>query len=87
MNDTYQRRNRIAALTGSYYRDTAEAALQHATAQGRPCLIDVRVVMASYRSIFAALAGETDPHALGVDPLSMPALQIASLTSDASEEP
>ncbi|SLG39947.1 Uncharacterised protein [Mycobacteroides abscessus subsp. abscessus] len=87
MRDCYQRRNRIAGLILDNTTTNALNALNHRPDPSRPVAMDIRAVLTTYAWIQAALAGETDPSKLGIDPLSLTALRLAALTSDPIEEP
>ncbi|MGW5267195.1 hypothetical protein ACWEQ4_00955 [Rhodococcus sp. NPDC003994] len=82
--DNAIRRNKIAAVTASYFAETCRTRQNHA---GGPVGIDSRLVIGSFAAVIAALNGETDPEKLLVPPASVPALAIAALTSPATHEP
>lgn len=81
MKDCPQRRNRIAAIVTQHYAQIASTIAKAGNADNA-YQIDARVATATYLPILAALAGETRPKVLGIDPISLPAMQIESLTSE-----
>jgi hypothetical protein len=81
VKDGPQRRNRVAAITATYYAEIADRIIAD-TPEGKTIAVDTRIVRATYAPILAALAGETRPAVLGIDELSLPALQIATIVNE-----
>lgn len=72
-------RLRVAAIVANMVLDNNAVLLRAAEEAGKPAVVGARLVHACFQSFLAALGGETRPEYLGIDPMSLPALQIASI--------
>ncbi len=81
MNDSPERRNKIAAITTNYWRGRI---IQDAVTvpAGRRAILPADHTITILDAIVKALGGETDIAALSIDPDSTPALQIQYLIGD-----
>ncbi|WP_037162570.1 hypothetical protein [Rhodococcoides fascians] len=87
--DNALRRNRIAGITASHYREEIARTTRdiHTAYPGRPVHIRADLAIAALNNVIAALAGETNVHKLGIDPCSVPAMALAAYTTPAKHEP
>ncbi|AVP71263.1 hypothetical protein [Prescottella equi] len=85
MIDGPERRNKVAAIVLNHKAEQLAAAIGTIPRNQTPQM-RADVTLMHFGHVLAALAGETDPERLGIQPLSLLDMQLASITSEAPQE-